>query len=360
MVLRATDCRRRAGTPSPTNFELTANPTATTAGTVDYVVTISDAATGCTNSSVVTVNVNPLPAPPSVPNPTICGAGTPTLTTADVAAPGGIFTWYDAATGGNVLQTDGTTAVPVINSSYTTPVITTSTSYWVTYTDANGCTSSARQVDVTVTTADAVSIAPTGSTTQCSAETSSVVLTASSVNTNYTYTWSDGQTGAMITVNPAATTTYTVTATDGICSDVASLTITINASPAITVTASDNTLCAGESSSLLAIPTASGAAPSYCASNVHSTIDDDIASVTIGTFTNNKYGLAGAATNNPSSNSTYTDYTALTTTPLAYSTSYPVIVTQFNSGSQLYLPRKIICRLKNAMAILPMPARLSF
>jgi len=323
-----------AGTPSPTNFELAANPTATTAGTVDYVVTISDVATGCTNSSVVTVNVNPLPAPPSVPNPTICGTGTPTLTTADVAAPGGIFTWYDAATGGNVLQTDGTTAVPVINSSYTTPVITTSTSYWVTYTDANGCTSSARQVDVTVTTADAVSIAPTGSTTQCSAETSSVVLTASSVNTNYTYTWSDGQTGASITVNPAATTTYTVTATDGICSDVASLTITINASPAVTAAASDNSLCLGESTVLsltlnggnVVIP--APGTPTYCAATSGGSAGDFIANVTLGSI-NNTTVATGAPTY-------YNDFTAQSTT-LASGGTYTISLQVGTWGSNNYI-----------------------
>jgi hypothetical protein len=329
-----------AGTASATNVSLTGvTPVATGAGTAIYTVTITDPASGCTNTSSVTVNVNALPDAPIVAPPTICGAGAATLVANSTAA--GIITWYDALTGGTVLLTEGSATAPVTTSTYTTPLLTTTTNYYVEVTDANGCVSPIRRtVTVVVTPADAITITTTPDpATYCSAEAVPVTLTASSVNTNYAYTWSDGVatvgTGATLVVTPTTTTTYTVTGNDAVngCANVASTTVTVNPSPVLSVSVSDNTICAGETVSLLAVPTASATLPTYCASNATSAVDDDIASVTVGTFTNNSTGWPGAATSNAASTGTYTDNTALATVPLVYGTTYPVSVTQFNTAT---------------------------
>jgi hypothetical protein len=316
-----------AATASGSNISLTASPTATSAGTVDYSVVITDPSTGCTNSSVVSVTVNPLPAPPSVPNLSICGAGSVTLSTAAVAAPGGIFTWYDAATGGTVLQTDGTVAAPALSSSYTTPTVTTSTSYWVTYTDAGGCQSSARQVEVSVTAADPVAIAAVGANPQCSNALSAVTLTASNTSAaptnNYVYTWSTAETGATITVNPTATTTYTVTASDAAtqCSYITNYTITVTPSPTVSASATPAAVCLGGSSNLdvlvngapTVIPAAGVAMPCSATSTLSS--GDFIANVTLGSINNTTIATG---------TSYYNDYTATQSTTLASGTAYTI------------------------------------
>lgn len=328
-----------AGTASAGNIAVTAAPTAATGGTVTYTVVITDSSTSCTNSSSVTVAINPLPTPPSVPNPAICGSGSVTLTTADVAAPGGVFTWYDAASGGSVLQTDGTTAVPVVNSSYVTPNLTNSTSYWVTYTDANGCTSSARQVDVTVTPADPIAITAVGTNPQCSNSLSSMTLTVANTATSpvntYAYIWSTGETTASITVNPSTTTVYTVTASDANtnCNEVTSYTVTVNPNPVVAAYASPGSLCEGGSSNLSltldggSVTVIEPGTPTYCTATANNSSGDFIANVTLGTI-NNTTGATGT--------SYYNDFTAQSTT-LTSGGTYTISLQVGTWGSSNYI-----------------------
>ena len=70
-----------------------------------------------------------------------------------------------------------------------------------------------------------------------------------------TYSWTDGTnnySGNNITVSPTTTTTYTVTGTSGTCSATSTVSITVNQLPSITVSASPNIICNGESSILSA------------------------------------------------------------------------------------------------------------
>ncbi|RLD48223.1 MAG: hypothetical protein DRI94_12855, partial [Bacteroidetes bacterium] len=96
-----------------------------------------------------------------------------------------------------------------------------------------------------------ISVNPT-SATICDNE--NQTLTASSP-TATTYSWNTGQGGSSITVSPNNTTTYTVTAYKGICpSHPASITVTVNASPNLSISG-NTTICEGKYTTL----TASGA-----------------------------------------------------------------------------------------------------
>lgn len=76
-------------------------------------------------------------------------------------------------------------------------------------------------------------------------------LTANSVWSQYTYTWSTGSHNTNITATPSVTTNYTVTANDynspytASCASSATTTIFVNPKPIITV--NDGTICAGNS-----------------------------------------------------------------------------------------------------------------
>ncbi|MBL7776564.1 MAG: hypothetical protein JNK89_11215, partial [Saprospiraceae bacterium] len=117
-------------------------------------------------------------------NGTICNGQSTTLT----ATGGATYLW----------STGQTTAVITVSP-------TTTTTYTVTATSAEGCTSTATKL---VTVNPAPNAAISGPTSICTG--SSATLTASGGGT---YLWSTGQTTAAITVSPTNTTTYTVTVT---------------------------------------------------------------------------------------------------------------------------------------------------
>lgn len=119
---------------------------------------------------------------------------------------------------------------------------------------SSACESSRTTVNVTVNTAPAITLAG-GNNAICSG--SSEVLTVSSTNTDYTYTWSpatglSATTGTSVTASPTASTTYTVTATDANtgCSEAATTVITVNPLPVVTASATPGTICAGGSTQL--------------------------------------------------------------------------------------------------------------
>ncbi len=136
----------------------------------------------------------------------LCAGESTTLTASGAAS----YIWSDGL-GSNAVQT-------------VSPA--TTTTYWVTGTDDNGCSASA-SVSVTVTSGLTVGI--TASATEiCPGQT--VTLTASG---GATYSWSDGLgTDAMLTLAPAVTTTYTVLAssTNG-CTGSSQVVVNVHAAP---------------------------------------------------------------------------------------------------------------------------------
>jgi gliding motility-associated-like protein len=204
---------------------------------------------GCTGSrTTVTVNVNPAPPAPTVAGSTICAGNNVSLT---ATAPGGIYQWYDAAAGGNLLLT---------GFNYITPSLNSTTTYYVQST-VTGCTGSRTPVPVTVTQPPA---APTVAGASVCAG-SGTILSASAPGG--IYQWYDAVSGGNLLNTGVSynipsisnTTTFYVQTTVGFCTGARkAVTITVNPIPAAP-TSSGGSICAGTSVTL----TASGPAGTY-------------------------------------------------------------------------------------------------
>jgi gliding motility-associated-like protein len=107
-----------------------------TANTIYYAEAANG--TGCTSTirTPASISVSSAPAAPSVTptNTTVCPGTTATLVAAS-ADPSAVITWYDAATGGNLVFTGAT---------FTTPAISATTTYYAQATNAGGCSSTTR------------------------------------------------------------------------------------------------------------------------------------------------------------------------------------------------------------------------
>ncbi|MBK8657647.1 MAG: T9SS type A sorting domain-containing protein [Bacteroidetes bacterium] len=190
-------------------------------GSGTYTVTGTSSANCSATASVnITVNSNPN-VTASINNSTICFGQNVTLTGGGASS----YAWSGGAQ-------NGVAFAPVSSGSYT-----------VTGTDANNCSASAT-TSVTVnplpnTTASASAVAV------CQGQT--VILDGGGAST---YNWSGGVTnGASFT--PSATATYTVTGTNTFnCSATASISVTVNSIPAVTASASSNSVCTGNSVTL--------------------------------------------------------------------------------------------------------------
>ncbi|MFM9948535.1 MAG: gliding motility-associated C-terminal domain-containing protein [Saprospiraceae bacterium] len=188
---------------------ITVSPAATTT----YSVTVNNS--GCAAVANVTVTVNTVTATATASPATACSGDPVQLT----ATGGGTYAWSTGQTGSMI----------TVNPTATT-------TYSVTVTN-NGCTDVA---NMTVTVNSVTATATASPATVCSGD--PVQLTATGGGT---YSWSTGQSTAMITVNPTATTTYSVTVTNNGCTDVADVTVTINAVTA-TATADPLVVCSGD------------------------------------------------------------------------------------------------------------------
>lgn len=223
------------------------NPTSTATYTATFT------ALSCPASANVLVNVNALPASPGANGSTQCGTGVPGAFVTTGGGGGG-FKWYDAQTGGTLLQNGGATY---------TGSISVTTHFWVSESDGN-CESPRVEVIATVNPPDAVE-ASVDFNSVClggSINLSAANIAPSPVNT-YSYSWNasplsgSGLSGStpgspiMVTPTVAGTYTYTVTAVDGSCTTTAQVVVTVKALPVIaSATATPSTICAGSSSTL--------------------------------------------------------------------------------------------------------------
>lgn len=205
------------------------SPSTTTTYTVSYSLNGCDAP-----DANATITVNQTPSV-SVNDETICDGTTVTLT-AIPSAGGGTYLWNP---GGQTNQ-----SIDVNPSS--------STNYSVVYT-LNGCESTIATSDVTVIAQPTVDV---NDETICSGN--SVLLTASPSSGGGSFLWSPGgETTSSINVNPGSTSTFTVTYTVNGCADATDIsTVIVNETP--TVSVNNETLCAGESTALSALPSVIG------------------------------------------------------------------------------------------------------
>jgi Ig-like domain CHU_C associated/GEVED domain/Secretion system C-terminal sorting domain len=234
-----------SGTTSETN-------TGSSVTTKTYTVTATNATTGCSSTATTNaVTINPATVAPTATNSAHCGSQTPTCSVTGTGTSGNTFAWYTVSTGGTAIS--GQTASTL--SSY--PVATTTTLY---VSENNGTCQSARTpVTITVSTPPSITAAASVSPL-CSG--SPTVLTASSANSGYTYSWDNSLgAGASVTANPTTNTTYTVTAIDNSgganngCATTATVAVTTNPLPsALSLTPSTTqNICAGNIQSIVAI-----------------------------------------------------------------------------------------------------------
>jgi hypothetical protein len=242
------------------------------AATTTYTVT-GTAVNGCTNTALVTVTVNALPA-----TPVITASGSTSFCT------GSSINLTSSYNNNNVWSTGAIS--PIINVA-NSGVIT------VTYTNANGCSATSAPTSINVSAAPQPTV-QVSSNQVCTGDT--VILTAS---TSDSYLWSTGQTTQSILIT-ATTPSITVTVTNAIaCNGTGTsqpVTVTI-VTTLPTVSASSLTACSGDTVTLTSSP-----ADSYTWSTGQTTQSISISATTTASVTTtnsnacNGYGMSQATT----------------------------------------------------------------
>ncbi len=126
---------------------------------------------------------------------------------------------------------------------------TTSTTYIVSVNTNDACVLS-KSITIIVLSKVDVSINGNASTVQNICEGDTTILTASG---GLSYRWSNNQTTASIKVSPSMNTIYSVTATDvNGCTAAASKSVTLNPRPQASISSPTNSVCPGESITLIA------------------------------------------------------------------------------------------------------------
>lgn len=239
-ILTATGGTNYAWSNGGSVASITVAPTTTTS----YTVTVTNANNCSASASViVTVTGGTLTVSASA-NPTTICSGEQVQLNASVGGGSGnnSYSWSSNPNG--------------FSSSLANPTVnpTTNTIYTVTVND--GSSTATGSVSVTVNQIPAVDA---GNDVSIQFGTSTT-LTATGGGT---YTWSNGGSVASITVSPTTTTTYTVTVTNASnCSATADVVVTVTGGAlSATVSASDTTICNGETTQLFV--TASGGSGNY-------------------------------------------------------------------------------------------------
>ena len=225
----------------------------TPASTTTYIATVTDVM-GCTATANKSITV--------VAAPTISIAATESSCSAnDNNILNGSSVTLTASGGTSYVWSTGETTAAITKTPSST------TTYTVTATDANGCTNTASKT-ITIVTSPTVNITSTESS--CVTD-DDIIISGGSANLtalgsggggSFSYNWSGGlTTGAgPKTVSPISTTIYTVTATDANgCTAIANKTITVVTSGAVSIastesscTSNDDKVLSGSIVSLIA------------------------------------------------------------------------------------------------------------
>lgn len=198
----------------------TASTTINTPGT--YTVTVVNA-TGCANTATATVSHYPAPTASITGLDTICPASSSTFT----ASAGSSYNWSTGASTQSI-------------------TVSAAGTYYVTVTDANGCSATASR-DLVTQGGISLNAVITGADSICAG--TSTTLTASG---GTVFNWSTGANTQSITVSSAGTYSVTVSTTGG-CStpDNASHNLVVMPNPTAAVSG-QNTICDGDTTTLTA------------------------------------------------------------------------------------------------------------
>ncbi len=269
------------------------SPTATPAVMTTYTVAVTDV-NGCTVTASVTIDVTPPVVVTATVNDSQIGECASSVTTLNAIASGGeypySYLWDNAAS----------LSDPAIANPVAKPAVTTT--YTVTVTDINGCSSTAQ---VTVNVAPALDVTVTATDNligTCPSSLSVLTATVSGgeelAGGGYTYSWSPAA-GLNYTnvqspvAKPAVTTTYTITVTDGNgCTATDNITITV--APPLSLTATPvvyaggyNIRCNGGTDGSIDLTVNGGEAPfsySWSGPSGFTSSDEDINGLVAGTY----------------------------------------------------------------------------
>ncbi|MBX7094717.1 MAG: gliding motility-associated C-terminal domain-containing protein [Flavobacteriales bacterium] len=246
---------------SGSSISQTLSNSGTTAGTATYTVTPT--ANGCSGTAITaTITVNPAPVATATPSTqTICSGNASSIALSSNTA-NTTYAWTVSQTAGisGASNGSGSSIAQTISNSGTTSGTAT---YTVTPT-ANGCNGSPITATVTVNPTPVATATPSTQTI-CSGNATSIALGSNVGGTAFNWTVSQsGVTGGTTNsgssiaqtlstsgTNPG-TATYTVTPTANSCNgSPITVTITVNVTPDLTgVSASNTTICAGQSTTL--------------------------------------------------------------------------------------------------------------
>lgn len=195
--------------------------------TTTYTVT-GIGAGGCSNTDVVTVTVNALPTIDAGADQTVCAGVSVTLMGNGAVS----YTWDNGVTNGVSFNPSATA------------------SYIVTGTDGNGCQNS----DMVTVNVNALPVVSAGADQSiCSG--ASITLSGSGA---MTYSWDNGVSNGLA-FSPSTTATYTVSGTDGNgCINSDQVTVTVNATPVFSASATNPSACATADGSILVQGSVSG------------------------------------------------------------------------------------------------------
>ncbi len=278
--------------------------TVTTAGS--YRIAVTNLATGCADTSIVTtVIVNPLPTDTVTASgsTTFCNGGNVTLTSTSTTSPVA-FQWYQ-----NGVAIPGATG-----ATYTA---TTSGTYYSIATNINQCTKQSNTVSVTVNTIPNT-VTANSSTTFCTG--GSVTLSAPTTGTGspYTYAWYNSASpttviGTSSTYTATTSGTYYVvvsSASTGCTATSATTTVTVGAAPSSAISPSGaQSLCQGDTLTLCTNPS-----PGLTYTWYKNGVSMGLATSCIPVTSAGTYTVNVAITSQPSCNSTTTAGGATTVT----------------------------------------------
>jgi len=239
-----------------TGGNVVTSPTLNTVGSITYYAESVNDATECTSNSRTAVSLEILAAPVapiSGNNQSECESSPIQTLTATATVPTGFsVVWYDAATGGNIVTS------PTLNT------VGSITYYAESVNDATECTSNSRTaVTLTINAAPAAPISG-GNQTVCSNGSPTQTLMATA--TGGTIIWYTAATGGNVVVSPTqvgvGSVTYYAESSNGTCSSLTrtAVTLTINATPVVTISGNSVLNCINESTTLTASATVQGTA----------------------------------------------------------------------------------------------------